>query len=67
MRFYKNILLILFFLINTNSFSNEKTDPVTNEELKKIEKILNSQKQSLDKSKAYDGLGREHFQFLKNI
>ena len=67
MRFYKNILLILFFLINTNSFSNEKTDPVTNEELKKIEKILNSQKQSLDKSKAYDGLGREHFQFLKGL
>lgn len=67
MRFYKNILLILFFLINTNSFSNEKTDPVINEELKKIEKILNSQKQSLDKSKAYDGLGREHFQFLKGL
>ena len=67
MRFYKNILLILFFLINTNSFSNEKTAPVINEELKKIEKILNSQKQSLDKSKAYDGLGREHFQFLKGL
>ena len=67
MRFYKNIILILFFLINTNSFSNEKTNSITNEELKKIEKILNSQKQSLDKSKAYDGLGREHFQFLKGL
>ena len=67
MRFYKNILLILFFLINTNSFSNEKTNPITNEELKKIEKILNSQKQSFDKSKAYDGFGKETFQWLKGF
>lgn len=78
MRFYKSILLILFFLINTNSFSNEKTNPITNEELKKIEKIpdeelkkiekiLNSKKQSLDKIKANVGYGKDTFQWLKGF
>ena len=49
MRFYKSILLILFFLINTNSFSNEKTNPITNEELKKIEKITDEELKKIEK------------------